>query len=41
MEVMDHRRLIQMCELSHVVGLVKFGWVDLVDLLAIHLSLLG
>lgn len=40
MKVMDHRCLIQMCQFSHVICLVKFGRVDLVDLVGIHFSLL-
>jgi hypothetical protein len=39
-KIMDHGSFIQMSELSHVISLVKFGRIDLVDVVGIDLSLL-
>lgn len=33
---MHYRWLVQMCELSHVTGLVELGRVDLIDCICIY-----
>lgn len=39
MEVVNNGGLVEMRELCHVVGLVEFGWIDLVDSLGVDLLL--
>ena len=39
-QVVDHRSLIQMGELGHVVCLIEFGRIDFVNALRVDLSLL-
>ena len=39
-EVVDHRSLIQVRKLGHIISLVELGRIDLVDLIGIHFSLL-
>ncbi|KAF2656411.1 hypothetical protein K491DRAFT_377940 [Lophiostoma macrostomum CBS 122681] len=39
MKIVDDRRLVQVGELSHVVGFVELGRIDLVDRFAVHLVL--
>lgn len=38
MQVMDHRSLIEMRELGHVVRLVEFGRIDFIDAFRLHFS---
>ena len=41
MKVMYDGRLVEVRELSHVIGFVELGWIDLVDRFRIHLVLLA
>jgi len=38
-EVVDDRGLVEMCEFSHVVGLVEFGGIDLINGVGIDILL--
>lgn len=40
LQIVDHRGFVQMGQFRHIVGLVKLGRVDLVNLVGIHFSLL-
>ena len=40
MEIMDHRGLVQMSELCHIVCLVELGGIYFIDGLGVDLSLL-
>ena len=38
-EVVDDGSFIEMGELGHVIGLVEFGWIDLINLVKVCLNL--
>lgn len=40
MQVVYNGRFVQVCQLCHVVGFVKLGWVDFVNIVDVHRSLL-
>ena len=40
MEIVDHRGLVQVSELCHIVCLIKLGRIHFIDSLRIDLSLL-
>lgn len=37
-KIVDNGGFIEMCELGHVIGLVKFSWVDLVDAVLLNIA---
>lgn len=37
---MHHGSFIEVGQLSHIVGLVEFGWVDFIDIIGVNISFL-